>query len=229
MNVAFLTNNDNSLRIADHISSCGDDVKIYRDEISIALFEADEIDFAVSFGYRRIVRREVIEAFRGRIINMHISLLPWNRGADPNIWSFVDRTPKGVTIHEMDRGVDTGDIIAQRELIFDGERETLRSSYAALHDAIFDLFVRTWPMIRVGGIAPTPQVGIGSSHKTKELDPYRDLIDLDIPAAEMGSILAEQIRADRDKVTSGGGYGSDLRGLVRLTIELSSIAQREAA
>lgn len=46
-------------------------------------------------------------------MNLHISYLPWNKGADPNFWSCIDGTPAGVTLHHIDAGVDTGDIIAQ--------------------------------------------------------------------------------------------------------------------
>jgi len=73
-------------------------------------------DWIVSHGYRHIVPPEVVARFRDRMVNLHISLLPWNRGADPNLWSFVEGTPSGVTVHYMDEGVDTGDVIAQREL-----------------------------------------------------------------------------------------------------------------
>ena len=38
---------------------------------------------------------------------MHISYLPFNRGAHPNYWSFKDNSPKGVTIHFIDNGIDT--------------------------------------------------------------------------------------------------------------------------
>jgi len=34
--------------------------------------------------------------------------------ADPNVWSFIEKTPKGVSIHYLDAGIDTGDIIAQK-------------------------------------------------------------------------------------------------------------------
>ena len=65
---------------------------------------------------------------------MHISLLPWNRGYHPNIWSFLEDTPKGVTIHYINEGIDTGDIIVQKEIVIDEDKETLKSSYEILHE-----------------------------------------------------------------------------------------------
>ena len=70
----------------------------------------------VSYGYRKIVLADVIDKMAGEIINLHISYLPWNRGANPNFWSFIDDTPKGVTIHEMSADLDKGRILCQKEL-----------------------------------------------------------------------------------------------------------------
>lgn len=100
------------------------------------------LDCIVSHGYRHILKPQVFELVP--TINCHISLLPWNRGASPNYWSWENDTPKGVTIHKVDKGIDTGPILVQREVFF-GAGETLRSSYGKLQDALFDLFVEHWP------------------------------------------------------------------------------------
>jgi methionyl-tRNA formyltransferase len=91
----------------------------------------EEPEFIISFGYRYIIPEQVIKAFPNKIINVHISALPWNRGADPNFWSFYDDTPKGVTIHYVDKGIDTGPIIAQELIVFDDDM-TLRQTYEIL-------------------------------------------------------------------------------------------------
>ena len=62
--------------------------------------------------------------------------MPYNRGSHPNFWSFVENTPAGVTIHEVDEGVDTGKIINQKQIVFDLNHEknklTFRSTYKIL-------------------------------------------------------------------------------------------------
>jgi methionyl-tRNA formyltransferase len=118
---------------------------------------------AVSHGYKLIIRRPVIDRLPDRIVNLHISYLPWNRGIEPNLWSFLEDTPQGVTIHYVDPGVDTGDIIAQRRLEFSDD-ETLVTSYAALQVAIADLFREQWPAILAGTCDRRPQRGEGSVH-----------------------------------------------------------------
>ena len=94
----------------------------------------------ISYNYNYIIKPDVIALLPDKIINLHISLLPWNRGASPNFWSFIDDTPKGVTIHQIDSGLDTGAIIVQKQMFFDENKETLASSYQKLQDAIQELF-----------------------------------------------------------------------------------------
>jgi len=120
--------------------------------------------FIVSYGYRHILKPPLIGAIPA--INLHISFLPWNRGADPNFWSWHDGTPKGVTIHAIDEGIDTGPIYAQETTVFRGR--TLAETYLELHEHICDLFARTWPSIRDGALAAKPQAGQGSYHRSAD-------------------------------------------------------------
>src|SRR4051812_8248946 len=79
----------------------GDNVVPMEEKITAASECVQKTDFLVSFGYRYKVTPDVLARFGWRAINLHISLLPWNQGADPNLWSFLENTPKGVTIHAM--------------------------------------------------------------------------------------------------------------------------------
>jgi hypothetical protein len=128
---------------------------------------ATRASFAVSHGYRLILRPAVIEQLPGRLINLHIALLPHNRGADPTLWSVLESTPAGVTIHHIDAGVDTGDIIAQREVAFAAD-DTLTTAYAKLQDAMAELFREQWPAIRSGEAARRPQPPGGSVHRVAD-------------------------------------------------------------
>lgn len=136
--------------------------------------EATDADWIVSHGYRHILKQPVLDAVGGKAVNCHISLLPWNRGADPNFWSFMLDTPKGVTIHYIDEGIDTGDIIVQQEVGFHDRyiRErarTLRHTYECLQDILAWLFRQNWPAIRAGSCARIPQSGVGSSQAVQDL------------------------------------------------------------
>ena len=135
----------------------------------------NDIDFAVSYRYRHMVDRSAIELLKGNIINLHISLLPWNRGADPNLWSFLENTPKGVSIHFMDKGLDTGDIISQKGIRFECDSETLASTYYKLNYEIIELFRLHWPLIKVGRFDRRKQPPGGTHHRLVDKEPYRHL------------------------------------------------------
>lgn len=113
MNLLFLGPGESA--VLDYLRQVEEEVAVTSDPLTVEVVERRRPDFVVSHGYRHIIRREVLARLPDRIVNLHISLLPWNRGADPNVWSFLEDTPKGVTIHYVDERVDTGDIIAQKE------------------------------------------------------------------------------------------------------------------
>ena len=154
----------------------GECVEQTSEKLSLTWLKSQKFDFLVSYGYRHILKPEVLALFPQRAINLHISYLPWNRGADPNFWSFFDNTPKGVTIHYMDQGLDTGNIIAQQQLEFNVNAETLASSYGKLCASIEALFTEYWLSIKSLSCPNIPQVGTGSCHAAKDLAVLKPLL-----------------------------------------------------
>jgi methionyl-tRNA formyltransferase len=140
-------------------------VHVSTDRLTTQFLQHEAFDLGISFGYRHIIKQEHLDLLR--FINIHISYLPWNRGADPNLWSWIDDTPKGVTIHEIDAGIDTGNILAQK-IVPMTSNETLKSSYQKLMDEAFDLFEASWPTIFSNKLTGIPQKGAGSSHSLKD-------------------------------------------------------------
>lgn len=128
-------------------------------------------DFVISYGHRHIIQKEVIDYYTNRIINLHISLLPWNRGADPNLWSYLEDTPKGVSIHRIDTGIDTGPILVQQECYSEPD-DTLRTSYERLDQLIKLVFFKNWPSISSGTVEAVKQDDGGSYHRSKDKDKY---------------------------------------------------------
>lgn len=162
-------NNDHSLTFEKKLKDNNCNVKLYNNPITLDSFKGYSPDLVISYNYRYIVKKEVIDYFGNKIINMHISYLPWNKGADPNIWSFIDNTPKGVTIHRLEEKCDSGKIILQKEIFFNEDIETLASSYIKLQNEIIDLFINNFDKIITGNYNLTEQKHGGSFHKTAEL------------------------------------------------------------
>lgn len=157
------------------LSSLGDEVLTTDSVLTPGEVEALGAEFLVSYGYRHILKAEMLALFPRRAVNLHISLLPWNRGADPNLWSFLEDTPKGVTIHHLAPGIDTGEVLAQREIGFRPD-DTLRTSYERLSRAIEELFRQAWPAMRTCELSSTPQAPGGSYHRLKDREPYESLL-----------------------------------------------------
>mgnify|MGYP001342324120 CR=1 FL=1 len=158
----------------------GENVFSTEEKITQDFVISKSFNFLISYGYRFILKKEILDLFPDRAINMHISLLPYNRGADPNFWSFIEGTPKGVTIHYLDEGVDTGDIIIQKEIFFvSPEVETLSSSYNKLQKEIQNLFFQNWSSIKNQTNNRTPQEGFSTSHKVKDKDDLLFLMEPD--------------------------------------------------
>lgn len=127
---------------------------------------SSDLGVSVNFGY--ILSQEILEALGIGAINLHTGFLPHNRGSSPNVWSIVDGTPSGVTLHFMDEGIDTGDIIDQVSVPSDFP-DTGESLYKKLQIAAFDLFVKNWKLIRSGHAPRRPQPRDGSFHRDLDL------------------------------------------------------------
>lgn len=136
-------------------------------------------DIAVSILFGYILTPEFIKLFPEGVINLHPSYLPFNRGAYPNVWSIVDGTPAGVSLHYIDSGIDTGDLIARREVTVEPS-DTGGTLYAKLERAGVEIFRDTWPAIRAGTAPRTPQPDGGTEHRVSDVRRI-DEIDLDEP------------------------------------------------
>lgn len=140
------------------------------------LVEELEPDLLISAGFRHIVPERILSVPNRGAINLHPSYLPYNRGANPNVWSIVEETPAGVTIHCMEADVDAGDVVAQRRVEKRPE-DTGRTLYERQNEAMIDLFVENWPDIRDGAFDAVSQDGQGSFHNKAE---FPELFELDL-------------------------------------------------
>ena len=113
-----------------------------------------EMGVSAMFGY--LLKSDFLDLLPKGCINLHPAYLPYNRGAYPNVWSIVDQTPAGVTLHYVDAGIDTGDIIRQKKVAVLGT-DTGETLYHKLETAGLQLLRESWPDIQAGRIERTPQ------------------------------------------------------------------------
>lgn len=140
-----------------------------RDPTTIAQLRALRPDVGISAFFGYILKAEVIQMFPNGCINLHAALLPYNRGWHTNVWPIIDGSPAGVTIHYIDAGVDTGDIIAQRRIPVE-PTDTGGSLHESITRAQVGLFKEIWPLIREGKNSRAPQDhSIATLHRKAEL------------------------------------------------------------
>jgi methionyl-tRNA formyltransferase len=141
-------------------------------------------DAIIVVGYGRIIPQWMLDLPRLGNINLHASLLPKYRGAAPIQWAIArGEVVTGVTTMRIDAGLDTGDILLQRELPIAAEdtAETIAPRLAAIGA---DLTVETMRGLHTGSIHPRPQ-----DHAQAALAPILKkadgLIDFSLPATEI--------------------------------------------
>lgn len=130
-------------------------------EQEIAAIEASGANLALVIAYGSLIPEEGLKALPW--CNIHFSLLPLWRGASPLQQSILSGgTGAGVTLFELDAGMDTGPIIAQQAIEL-GENETTRDALSRFTRVGVDLFAqhckqRTSPTIQIGEATFAPKI-----------------------------------------------------------------------
>lgn len=116
----------------------------YESEVVTALHEA-KVDWIILAGYMRILGPTLLQAYEGSIINIHPSLLPAFPGLDAIGQAFRSRVrTTGVTVHFVDKGVDTGPIIDQEavEVLSSDTEETLKHRIQEIEHRLYPKVIK---------------------------------------------------------------------------------------
>lgn len=129
------------------------------DEIFISELESISPEFIIVVAYGKILPKRILDLPRRGCINVHASLLPKYRGAAPIAWAIIRGEEKtGVATMLLDEGLDTGDILLQRETEISRE-DTTGSLGRKLADMGASLLRETIKGMRENSIKPIPQSG----------------------------------------------------------------------
>ena len=138
------------------------------DPQEVALMSSARPDVVLVFG-TGILREPFLSAFAGRILNIHLGLSPYYRGAGTNFWPLVNREPEyvGATIHYLDAGIDTGPILAHARPPIDrtdGPHDIGNKTIVAAADTLLRAAAA-----HVAGVAhAVPQWGSGRLYQRKD-------------------------------------------------------------
>ncbi|MBY0281760.1 MAG: methionyl-tRNA formyltransferase [Alphaproteobacteria bacterium] len=161
--------------------------KSLKGEEEQAIFKSHNADVAVVAAYGLILPKVILEAPKLGCINIHASLLPRWRGAAPIHRAILEGDKEtGITIMQMDEGLDTGDILSMQSLPI-----TQSTTTPTLHDQLSklgaELIVKT--LENLSTITPTPQPaeGVTYAHKLVKSEGH---LDWNLPAVELKRKIA---------------------------------------
>jgi phosphoribosylglycinamide formyltransferase-1 len=111
----------------------------------VHLLQKAGVDFLVLAGFMRVIKEPLLKAFPGRILNIHPSLLPAFRGLEAWRQALDADVPEaGCTVHLVDAGVDTGEILGQSRVpvLPDDTAELLHARIQVAEHELYPRMVR---------------------------------------------------------------------------------------
>ena len=161
---------------------------IIKEESAINRLREFNADIFVVAAYGKILSKEILDIPKYGCINAHASLLPKYRGAAPIQWSIIDGEKlTGITIMQMDEGLDTGDMLfkAVVEIADDDTADTL---YDKLSVCGGSLTVEALDRIEEGDIHPVKQEDSQATY-AKMLDKSLGRLSFNRPSAEIERLV----------------------------------------
>jgi len=169
--------------LANALSNLGSDYTIieYND---LDLEKLPEFEYGVSAMFGHIIEDKLIAKAEKDFVNLHPSLLPIGRGANPISWSVIENRPQGATIHKLTSKLDAGNIYVQERVDFRIEANAA-AIYVELTELLLELFVnffQDW-ISRNLNTSAQPETDF-SSHRISDLESVRKIYAKEILTAE---------------------------------------------
>lgn len=131
-----------------------------------------ECDYIWSIHFPYIFKKNIISIPRLGVLNIHPSHLPLNKGVDTNSWAILNNTLAGCTLHWIDEGVDTGDIIEQINVVQDKD-DTADTLYKKVYDSEIRLFKNNLEKVYYKELPKIKQTEKGTFHLKKDISKER--------------------------------------------------------
>ncbi|MBO4775201.1 MAG: methionyl-tRNA formyltransferase [Lachnospiraceae bacterium] len=126
-------------------------------EENVEVLKKYPADVFVVAAFGQILSKEILDMPRYGCINIHASLLPMYRGAAPIQWAILNKEEKsGVTIMQMDEGLDTGDMLLKGETVIEKD-DTADSLHDKLSELGANLIVDALSKLEKGELIAVPQ------------------------------------------------------------------------
>ena len=207
----------------------------YSEDLTTKKIQELNPELIVVIGYRKIFPQEILEIPKHGIIGIHASLLPHLRGQAPLNWSIILGDNKtGATLFKMDKGIDTGDIIGQREIsikiensIEEIKKEVRKISVELISENILKIFSGTCKMIKQSkngtyGSARIPEDGkINWNQDTLKIYNLIRALEKTYPAFTF--LDSKKLYILKSEIINGGGIYYGTPGQVAMTSRDGSV------
>jgi methionyl-tRNA formyltransferase len=148
--------------------------------------KASGAELAIVVAYGKILPKDVLEALPRGCINVHASLLPKYRGAAPIQWAVIDGEPEtGVSIMQLDEGMDTGPVLLERRIRLDPSW-TSGDLFEHLKPVGAEALLEALERIAQGRAVPREQDHVRATH-ARMLAKEDGAIDFSQPAAKVAA------------------------------------------
>jgi methionyl-tRNA formyltransferase len=182
-----------------------------------------QLDIIILAWWPHIVKKALIDMPKIGCLNFHPSLLPNNKGKHPYFWSIVEELSFGVSLHFINEGIDTGDIVFQSEI----EKtwcDTGSSLYEKGRHVIVDLFKEKFADLQAGNFSRHKQDKMtGSFHWGKEIE---EASKIDLEKQYKAKNLLNIIRA-RSGFPAGAAWFVDNGKKYEVRIEIKEMENSE--
>lgn len=147
----------------------------FRTEEGIKLLHKLRPDYIICVHFPYIFPKRVLNIPKVGIINLHPAYLPYNRGWHTPTWAIWEETPYGASLHFMDHGLDTGNIIYQEKLKI-CPADTADILYQRVKELEFNVFKKAWPSLVSHTYIRHPQsANLGTMHKKQDITSIQEI------------------------------------------------------
>lgn len=167
---------------------------LFQEPEGIGILRQMDLDYLICIHFPYIIKETVLSVPHFGVLNLHPAFLPFNRGWHTPTWALLDGTPIGATLHFMDAGVDTGDIVHQKRLDV-SPGDTADTLYKRIKKLELEVFKEAWPELVSGNLRERKQnISDGTTHQREDLF-QRSIQKIDLDQSIKAGDLIQRLRA----------------------------------
>lgn len=146
----------------------------FRTKDSIGFLKSFDVEYFISVHFPYIITKDILAIPSIGTINLHPSFLPYNKGWHTPTWAIYEKTPFGATLHWVDEGIDTGDIILQKEIKIEPD-DTAHTLYQKAIKAELEIMKEALPLLISKKLPRQKQQHNGTAHVKGDIEKIRNI------------------------------------------------------